>query len=272
MKVVRSIAAQTTARLPFLGTTRNWVNGLVWGTAASLLCWMPTARASETIIFKYQSEEVTLGVRELKEFVRTGEIPSDFQRFLQNTDNVPARVREVLNLSIRVSPQFFRRLANTSTGEFAILKLDEAIASSASSDDLDAVRSTLIETVEEEGRLTLISLLERYPIETVTVDLTSLEPAYLRVQALIERVIPALEVAQEFLQDIVCECEQSSDVPGEEAIASTEPSLTTAQGECPPGHIAKETNSEIVSEDASNGSTDLLLSFTELSAPSATVK
>ncbi|MDJ1182507.1 alpha/beta hydrolase [Roseofilum casamattae] len=270
MDKVRSITAPTTSRLRFLGTSQKWMNGLVLGTAASLLCWMPTARASETIIFKYQSEQVTLGVRELKEFVRSGEVPSDFQRFLRNTDNVPAKVREVLNLSIRVNPKLFRRLANTSTGEFAILKLDEAIASSASRDDLEAVRSTLIEAVEAEGKLTLISLLERYPIETVTVDLSSLEPAYLQVRALIERVIPALEVAKEFLQDLVCECEQSSHVPGEAVIATTDPSLPTAQSQCPPSNTARETDGGM---DVGHHSPDLEPDrLTELSHLSTTVE
>jgi len=239
-------------------------------SAASLVCFAPTAQAADTIIFKYKSEEVTLGVRELREFARNGTIPSDLQRFLDNTDQVPSEVQDILNLSIRVNPNFFRDLVNTSTGEFVVLKLDEAIASSASSQDLEAVKNTLLEAVEEDGELSLISLLERYPIETITVDVTNLEPLYLQAKALVERIIPALQVAKSFLQDIVCECEESSSLPSTEGLSASAPASNTCK---PSSYTAEVTEDGIMIKNTVDDSIVLeSVSFTNLSRLSATVE
>lgn len=240
-------------------------------SAASMVCFAPTAQAADTIIFKYKSEEVTLGVRELRAFVRNGEIPSDLQRFLDDTDQVPSRVQDILNLSIQVNPNFFRDLINTSTGEFVVLKLDEAIASSASSEDLEAVKNTLLEAVEDDGELSIIGLLERYPIDTITVDLTNLEPVYLQAKALVERIIPALEVAKRFLQDIVCECEESSNLPTTEGLSAAALSSNT----CKPSSYTAEVSEDgtIVIKDIADDSIVLeSVSFTNLSRLSATVE
>ncbi len=231
--------------VPLLKSDRHQALGVLLAVMTSVFSYAPPAPAADTVIFKYKGEQVTLGVGELRNFVRTGDLPSDLQRFLQSTAQVPSKVREILNLSIRVNPQFFRNLVNTSTGEFVLLKLDEAIASSASRNDLQAVRSTLVQAVEEDGQLNLIRLLEKYPIQTITVDLTNLEPIYLQAQALVERIIPALEVAKRFLQDLVCECPQGSNLPGTEGLIAT--ALTDS--DCKPNYTAVLTEEGIVIKD-----------------------
>lgn len=240
-------------------------------SAASIVCFAPTAQAADTIIFKYKGEQVTLGVRELRAFVRNGDIPSDLQRFLDDTAQVPSRVQDILNLSIQVNPSFFQNLINTSTGEFVVLKLDQAIASSASSQDLEAVKNTLLEAVSEEGELSIIGLLERYPIDTITVDLTNLEPVYLQAKALVERIIPALEIARSFLQDIVCECEESSNLPTTDGVSASAPSSKS----CPTSSYTAEVSEDgtIVIKDIADDSIVLeSVSFTNLSRLSATVE
>jgi len=239
-------------------------------SAASLVGFAPSAQAADTIIFRYQSEQVTLGVDELRAFARNGEIPSDLQRFLDDTAQVPSEVQDVLNLSIQVNPNFFQNLINTSTGEFVVLKLDQAIASSASSEDLEAVKNTLLEAVAEDGELSIIGLLERYPIPTITVDLTSLEPVYLQAKALVERIIPALEVAKRFLEDIVCECEPSSTLPTTEGLSASAPSTNTCK---PSPYTAEVTDEGIIIKDTTNDSIVLeSVRFTNLSRLSATVE
>ncbi|MBP0014061.1 MAG: alpha/beta hydrolase [Roseofilum sp. SBFL] len=256
-----------------LGRFRQSAIATLLGTAASaasIVCFAPTAQAADTIIFKYKSEQITLEVRELRDFARTGEIPSDLRRFLDDTDQVPSEVQDVLNLSIRVNPNFLRDLIDTSTGEFVVLKLDEAIASSASRQDLDAVKNTLLEAVEDDGELSIIGLLERYPIETITVDITNLEPVYLQAKALIERIIPALEVAKRFLQDIVCECEETSNLPTTEGLSASASSSNSCK---PSTYTAEVTEEGIVIKDIADDSIVLeSVSFTNLSRLSASVE
>ncbi|MGK7876256.1 MAG: alpha/beta hydrolase [Xenococcaceae cyanobacterium] len=179
---------------------------LLLGTGASLLL-NSSAAATEVVNLKYRDTQISISTRELKSFAETGEIPTQLQDFFQATQQVPEFLSSLLTKEIRISPQFINRVLDSSTGEFVLLKLDETINTSSSGKDLEAIKSAVVASYNDDNRISVMELLEKYPISRVQIDLTSLEVAYNQVSTFVEEVLPALEIAKAFLQDLVCECE-----------------------------------------------------------------
>ena len=51
-------------------------------------------------------------------------------------------------------------------------------------------------------------MIEIYPQKEVRVNVTSLEKTYNTVNGIVEDVLPALEVAKTYVQDLVCDCDE----------------------------------------------------------------
>ena len=179
--------------------------GLCLGIGASLVL-NNSVGATEVIELKYKQDQLTISTAELRHFADTGEIPMELQTFLQTTEQVPQFWSGLLKQKIYISPQFLTSVIDTTTGQFVLLKLDETINTSSSGQDLDAIRSTVIAAYDDDNQISIMELLERYPVERIKIDLTNLEGAYNQAKAFIEEVLPALEIAKAFLQDLVCEC------------------------------------------------------------------
>ena len=183
----------------------SW-QGLCLGIGASLVL-NSNVGATEMVELKYKQDQLSISTAELRNFANTGEIPPDLQTFLQTTEQVPQFWSGLLKQEIYISPQFLKSVIDTSTGQFVLLKLDEVINTSSSGKDLDAIRNTVIEAYDDDNRISIMELLDRYPIGRIQIDLTNLEGAYNQARAFIEQVLPALEIAKAFLQDLVCECD-----------------------------------------------------------------
>ena len=142
------------------------------GTAASLL--MNTkAHATSVIDIKYQDTEISLKTKELKRFANTGEIPPQLQQFFNDTEQVPEFLSNLLTQEIYISRSLIDDVLESTTGEFFLLKLNQAIGASASTEDLEAIKQTVIKAYNDDRELSLLELLSEYPQRRLTVDLTA---------------------------------------------------------------------------------------------------
>lgn len=191
-----------------------WARVLLLSAGASVLCFNGRASAIETITFKYRSPEtgqysqVDITLNEIEEFANTGTLPTNVQQFFDlNTQSAP-RVREVLTTEIRIPGDVLsdaRKFIDSSTGEFVVLELDKLIQGSS---DLQDLRAALRESIADDRNISILEVLKNYSGDSVTLDLTGLVRAYTDVKAFVERILPALEVAKQYLQDIICDCPQ----------------------------------------------------------------
>ena len=211
------------------------------GIGASLIL-NSSVGATEVIELKYKQNQLSISTAELRNFADSGELPSDLQTFLQTTDQVPQFWSGLLKREIYISPQFLNSLIDTTTGEFVLLKLDEVINSSSSKQDLNAIRSTVVSAYDDDNRISIMELLDRYPIARVQIDLTGLEGAYNQAKTFVEQVLPALEVAKVFLQDLVCECStaQSIDATQSTSMVSGDLYSQGKSGDCSPEQIVTQ--------------------------------
>ncbi|ELS02004.1 Alpha/beta hydrolase of unknown function (DUF1400) [Xenococcus sp. PCC 7305] len=180
---------------------------LLLGSVASLL-FSSNANATKIIDVKYKETEFSIKTKELKKFAKTGEIPPDLQQFFNDTEQVPEFLSNLLNKEIYISRSLVEDVLESTTGEFLLLKLNQAIDSSSSTEDLDAVKEAVVNSYENDRKLSMMELLSEYPKKRIEVDLTGLEGTYNDANQLVEKILPIWEIAKSLLEDVVCDCEQ----------------------------------------------------------------
>ena len=178
---------------------------LVLGVGAALT-FSTRANATESITLQYKDRSALVTINDLSNFARSGTIPPSIQELFDTTDTVPSEISAILSKELKISPEFINKIIDSSIGELVLTKLDEVIDESSSSQDLTNIRSTLVAAYEDDNRISLIELIERYPQTEIQINVTSLEVTYNKVAAIVEDILPVLETAIAYVQDAVCDC------------------------------------------------------------------
>ena len=177
-------------------------------SAGATLALSSRANATELVTLQYKDRSALVTINDLSVFARSGVIPQSIQDLFDITNDISSDISSILNKELKISPQFINSFIDSSIGDFVLGGLHEVIDNSSSSRDLTNVRSTLVAAYEDDNRVSLIELIERYPQKQVQVNVTSLEKTYNTVSSIVEDVLPALEVAKTYVQDLVCSCEE----------------------------------------------------------------
>lgn len=194
--------------------------------ALGMLCLSSTAKAANTIILQYGTEERTFEVDNIARFSRTGEAATpELESFFQDAPTARRLVQELLNAEIYISPTFISKIERgleSPTGEFILIQIDKLIGSpSDTAEDLQPLKTAIVDAFQNDNRFSLLELIEQYPESQIRLDLTDLEPVFNDVKGFVERVLPALEVAREYLQNIICDCQTTPAAQGAETRQSS---------------------------------------------------
>lgn len=210
---------------------------LLLGMGGGMMVWCTRASAVETVELIYETDSVVVPLDEIRTFAETGQPPAEVEQFLLDNGQPAEVIARLLAEEITVSGNLRERiradLEESSIGQFILYEIDKIIQGSG---DLTALKTAIDQAVEDR-KISILELLENYAgTEQVTVNLVGLRQTYTDVKAFVERVIPALEVAKEYLQDVICECEMAqptdqptdspTDSPTEEPVESPQSQQT----------------------------------------------
>jgi hypothetical protein len=188
---------------------KRWLRSCLIGVGASVLLGT-SAHAADRIILKYQDLQTTVPISSIANFANTGEVSGDLQELFQKYPRIQQVIRDLLTKQIRISPSFVEKTLKSSTGEFVLLQLEKLINTSNAGDEIELIRNTLLSAYQDDNSFSLLEIIEKFPVNDIRVDLTSLERVYTDVSTFVERIQPALEVAKEFLQNYICDCKNAN--------------------------------------------------------------
>jgi hypothetical protein len=212
--------------------------------AASILVSNVSASAVESITLKYYGSdpsvpsETTVTLNEIKQFVESGELQQQLQEFLDVNLQEPGPIQRAMTARIRVPDDIGQDFLESSTGEFVLLQLRKLIQDS---EDLTDLRTALRTSIEDDRYISILEVIENYPQSNITLDITGLVTAYNDVSAFVERILPALEVAKGYLQDIVCDCEQVTPTATLDSPQSNGPQSNGPQSNAPKSQLVPST-------------------------------
>ena len=155
----------------FAHNIKSGLISLLLGMSAVLL---PTkVFAAERISFSVQPfGQFYLKVNDLQAFVATGEISAELAYYL---DRLPpqqvARLPELLSTPLELDPLSISKFSNSSVGETIIKNFAKGIRADTNRNGFYALRGAIIAAAFDREGLTVINLLQEFPLKTIYLDL-----------------------------------------------------------------------------------------------------
>ena len=178
-----------------------------------------SVHAAESVLLQYQDRQRTVTTSNLETFAETGEAVSvDIQEFFAENPEIAEIAQEIITTEIYINPNFIERFESSSLGEFVLIQLNRVLGSPSGQEDLEPIRTAVVNSYEDNNRFSVLEIVQNYPADQIRLDFTGLEPVVNDVKAFIEKVEPALAVAREFLQDVVCDCEPTAEAAATEDV------------------------------------------------------
>jgi hypothetical protein len=210
------------------------------GMGGSLLFFADSAIAVETIQLQFQDSSVTVTLEEIRTFADTGEAGAELSAFIDGSEEIAEIVGTILTEEITLTPTFRERirldLQQSSLGQFLLTQISQFIQGST---ELTALENAIQASLEDNNRLSILEIAENYTapnVDFVTINLTEAGVIYRDVRGFVERVLPAVEVAREFLQDAICDCPTVTEVT-DPSDAPSDSEEDTPQSTLPSGGV-----------------------------------
>jgi len=219
----------------------------------SLIAFTPSALAIDTVELRYQDRSANVPLVDIAEFAETGVASPALESVILRDGTVANLVGRVLTEEITFTGQLREelreRLESSSLGQFVVFQLGKFIQGRAG--DAGPLR-TAIRASLEDNQISILEVLENYPSSSsvITLDLTQVGVVYRDVKQFVERVIPAVEAAREFLQDVICDCETVTPAPVDGSTQSQIETITSVTAlDCIPSVSLTESSSTIQRSD-----------------------
>lgn len=139
----------------------------------TLIAQLPSdspALANQSLVIEFGPFGRSIALQDLTRFAETGELSRGW-RFFFNVGGVdPADVQTALNQDVGVSLLFLDSTLNNLLGEFLLYEIGQIIHTPSRTANIQALRAASILSVADDGRLSLLELLQRYPTRQVHID------------------------------------------------------------------------------------------------------
>jgi hypothetical protein len=189
---------------------------LILSTAATVLAPNHRAIAADRVYFTYGPLGRSIAVQELEDLVKTGKASNKLQWYLNFAHVKPEELSQVLTKEINLDFGFVNRVAYRLPGEYVLFQLGQILHTKSRQGEIQiqALRSTIVLSVSDDNKISLLEFLEKYPTPELYVDGVVLARVARRVNRLVDRIEPTLSVIREFLEGLVCNCDPNQTVPG----------------------------------------------------------
>lgn len=137
---------------------------------SSVLISLPSG-AAERIQFFYGPLEPTIGVDDLQHFADTGEVRGSFRLVANRLDTAQLDgLRSLLNRPFNLDVVTVSELTYFPVGERLLLQLGELVQTDSQQNGFSALRASLILAAADEAGLTIMNLLQQYPLDTLQLN------------------------------------------------------------------------------------------------------
>lgn len=169
---------------------------MLWGLPA-------TARRNKAVTLQYDHATTTVPLREVREWTESGELSADLQQYFGSISIDPDTARDILNTEIYDGGIPLGR----SNIQFLAIQIARKMGDPLRRERRNDMEDTLRVSFANDRKITILEIIENYPDSTVRVDLKQLNRLRTDIKDFVERIGPVLNVAEQLLPDLVCDCE-----------------------------------------------------------------
>jgi hypothetical protein len=218
-----SPAAQLARPSSLAGLAKILAKPLILG-AVSALCLQSGARAAERIIIRNSTTQQTFAVENIETFTQTGQATTpEMRAFFEQYPTTGRLLQQLFNAQIYISPEFAARIGEkvtSPTADFILIQINKLISDPAVPNQIEPLKVAIARALRDNNRISLFEIVRNYPKPEIRLDVTDLEPVFNEVKGFVERVLPALEVARSYLQNIICDCNRNRSAQGTNSSAT----------------------------------------------------
>ncbi|MGL6341453.1 MAG: alpha/beta hydrolase, partial [Waterburya sp.] len=132
--------------------------------------------------------QFNIQVDDLETFVATGEVSSELAYYLDRlSPQQVARLPELLSTSLELHPLTIAEFSNSTIGETVIRNFGKGIRADVNQNGFFALRGSIIAAAFDSEGLTVMNLLQQFPLETVYVDLEVLNQYFQQGEKLLQQ-------------------------------------------------------------------------------------
>lgn len=195
----------------FNRTCASFGGALVLGLAATVgLLDRPTL-AADRIYFTYGPLGRSIAISDLRTFADTGETTQQLRWYLNFANVEPEDFRQVLTKEVGLNAGFVGRTTHTIPGEYVLFQVGQIVHTKSRKGvvQIYALRSAFVMSTIDDDKISILEFLEKYPTPELYVDGVVLARLARKVDRFIDRIEPTLAVIQEFLANLICDCDSA---------------------------------------------------------------
>lgn len=159
---------------------RWWLKALTIATFATIFIPMP-GRAAERITGYFPPfKDVSISVRDLEEFARSGKLPAEYAGFATKTSRKQLQqFRQFLRQSFKVNPLYVSQFTNSPLVEQLLEGLGNSIQADGRQNGFASIRSALIGAAEDKKQgLTPINFIKQFPGREINLNIKEVFTIY----------------------------------------------------------------------------------------------
>ena len=143
---------------------------LLLGTALGTFLSNSSASASEYITLHYGMLGETVPMSELDELSKTGKASGALKEILNIAHEDQTEAQKILNEEVAVDVATLYNLLKTKPGEFVLSELAKVIHLDGYVAGVPALRAAFVNSVADDGKMTLLEVFQNYPTEKMYVN------------------------------------------------------------------------------------------------------
>ena len=129
-----------------------------------------SALAADKVTFEYGAISESVPIEELEAFATTGETSASIDTILKASNQHPWVMRRVLIQQVPANNKAIYDLLNTAPGEYVLSQTSNVVGTRSDRANKTALRGALITCASNDNRVSLLELLQEYPVEQVYVN------------------------------------------------------------------------------------------------------
>ena len=156
----------------------------VLGASASVLSSSSRALGAEKIVLTFGPIRQAINISDLEDFAKDGTTTPTLQQIIRFSKMDAQVLRGLMGLEIGLKPANLARVVYSTPGEKITDEIGQVIRTQRRTESGKALRAAVILAAGDDGKVSLLEILKKYPLPEVYVDVASLSAAVGKVQSL----------------------------------------------------------------------------------------
>lgn len=145
-------------------------SSLLLTVSVGTLLYSTVGQAAEKVTLRYGIFQESISVAELASFAETGNPSPTLAAYMKLANKKPEEVRDALNKQVNISAVVLDHALNNAIGERVLDEVGTTIHTATNTANRQALRSALVLSASDDGKVSLIEAIQKYPTQEVEVE------------------------------------------------------------------------------------------------------